>query len=211
MTSTSTELSAPKTTAILAGIVAAQATSHRELLATVTVGELLSALGARAFGLTLILFGLPNLLPVPGLPILTGLVLALLALQILLGRNTLWLPSRLAAAQISRPTLANLVSRALPLIERAERFCRPRFAIAAGPTARRVVGGTVLLLAILLVIVPIPWIGSLPQGLSICALGLGLAERDGIVVIAGFALSAIAGLCAAGITYAIYAGALLIF
>ena len=188
--------------------MAAQASSHSDILATVTIGDLLAALRNRAFGLSLILFGLPNLLPIPGLPIITGMVLVVLALQIMVGRDVPWLPDRIARTALSRAHLTAVMNRTLPLLTSIEKVTKPRFGVAAGPTARRAVGLAVLVLAILLVIVPIPWIGSMPQGLALCVFGLGLTERDGVLVIAGFLLAAIATAIGAGIGYTVLAGAL---
>jgi hypothetical protein len=197
-----------KTSQILASLMSAQSSTHSEILATVTVGDLMAALRNRAFGLSLILFGLPNLLPIPGLPILTGIVLVVLALQIVVGRDVPWLPDRIARATLPRAKLTAVMDRTLPLLASIEKVTKPRFGLAAGPTARRAVGIAVLILAILLIIVPIPWIGSMPQGLALCVFGLGLTERDGVLVTAGFLLAAIATAIGAGIGYTVIASIL---
>ncbi len=197
-----------KTSQILASLMSAQSSTHSDILATVTVGDLMAALRNRAFGLSLILFGLPNLLPIPGLPILTGMVLVVLALQIVVGRDVPWLPDRIARATLPRAKLTAVMDRTLPLLASIEKITKPRFGLAAGPAARRAVGLAVLVLAILLIIVPIPWIGSMPQGLALCVFGLGLTERDGILVVAGFLLAAIATAIGAGIGYTVVASIL---
>lgn len=200
-----------KTSQILASLVSAQASSHADILATVTIGDLMAALRNRAFGLSLILFGLPNLLPIPGLPIVTGMVLAVLALQIVAGRDVPWLPRRIAQAALPRARLSAVMERTLPLLAVMEKLTRPRFSLAAGPAARRAVGLAVLVLAVLLILVPIPWIGSMPQGLALCVFGLGLTERDGVLVTAGFVLAAVATAIGAGIGYTVVAGLLAVF
>lgn len=197
-----------KTSQIIASLMSAQTSSQAEVIGTLTVGDLMASLRTRAFGLSLILFGLPNLLPIPGLPILTGIILALLAVQIVVGRDVPWLPARIAGTALPRERLHQVMARTLPLLRWIERVTKPRFALAAGPTARRVVGLTVLVLAVLLIILPIPWIGSMPQGLALCVLGLGLTERDGVLVTAGFVLAAVATAVGAGIGYTVFAGAL---
>ncbi len=197
-----------KTSQIIASLMSAQTSSQAEVIGTLTVGDLMASLRTRAFGLSLILFGLPNLLPIPGLPILTGIILALLAVQIVVGRDVPWLPARIAGTALPRERLHHVMARTLPLLRWIERVTKPRFALAAGPTARRVVGLTVLVLAVLLIILPIPWIGSMPQGLALCVLGLGLTERDGVLVTAGFVLAAVATAVGAGIGYTVFAGAL---
>jgi hypothetical protein len=204
--------SAPeKTSQIISSLMSAHTSTHSEILPTLTIGDLLSALRNRAFGLSLILFGLPNLLPIPGLPIITGFVLVLLALQIVVGREVPWLPERIAKTSLPREKFSAVVRRTMPLLARLETVTRPRLSLAAGPTAHRAVGVAVLILAVLLILVPIPWIGSMPQGLALCVFGLGLSERDGILVVCGFLLAAIATAIGAGIGYTVLAGALAIF
>lgn len=197
-----------KTSQIIASLMSVQTSSDPEVFGRLTVGDLLASLRSRAFGLSLIVFGLPNLLPIPGLPILTGIVLVMLALQIVVGREVPWLPARIAGTALPRARLTQVVKRTLPVLRWVETVTRPRLALAAGPTARRLVGLAVLVLAVLLIIVPIPWIGSMPQGLALCVLGLGLTERDGLLVVAGFGLAAIATAISAGIGYTIVASAL---
>lgn len=197
-----------KTSQIIASLMSAHGSGEAEMIGNLTVGDLMASLRTRAFGLSLILFGLPNLLPIPGLPILTGFILALLAIQIVVGRDVPWLPARIAGTTLPRARLNSAMARTLPLLRWIERVTKPRFAVAAGPTARRVVGLTVLVLAVLLIILPIPWIGSMPQGLALCVLGLGLTERDGVLVTAGFVLAAVATAVGAGIGYTVFAGAL---
>ncbi len=203
--------SAPRTSEILAGLVAAQTATHSDILAQVSVGELMAALRNRAFGLSLILFGMPNILPIPGLPVVFGLVLAILAAQIAFGREAPWLPRAIADRTVSRKALSGVIGRTLPWVRWIERFSRPRFPAAVSPLARRVVGATVFVLAFLLVVLPIPWIGSMPQGIAITLFGLGLAERDGFLIVAGYAFSGLAFLIGAAIGLAVWYGALLIF
>jgi hypothetical protein len=49
-------------------------------------------------------------------------------------------------------------------------------------------------------------IGQIPLGIAVCIVGLGLVERDGVVVIAGFAIGAIGLTLSLGFVYAIVAG-----
>lgn len=69
------------------------------------LGDLVALLGKRSFGIVLVLFGLPNLLPVPGLPILCGVVVGVVALQMLRGHEALVLPRWLAQRRVKRRDL----------------------------------------------------------------------------------------------------------
>lgn len=169
-------------TSELLAIVASSQTGER-----VRVEDLVNALRNRAFGMVFLVFGIPNCIPLPpGVPVLCGIVLALVGIQMALGRTELWLPRRVAEFSFPRSTLDTVVTRAMPWIVRFERWSRPRYRAFAGPAARRVVGLIVVLLGFILIL-PIPFLGNLPPGIAVCILGIGLIERDGLVILAGFA------------------------
>lgn len=195
----------PRTSELLAAVLAA----HTE--PRVAVGDLIDALRNRAFGITFLLFGIPNCLPMPpGIPVICGIILGLIGLQMAIGRQELWLPQFIAKRTFSRSILEAIVSRSSSWIQWFERWSRPRLEVFAGPTARRVVGAMVVLLGFVLLL-PIPFLGNLPPGIAVCILGLGLVERDGAVILAGFFATALGTLITAGMTWAIWQGAVAIF
>ena len=51
-----------------------------------------------------------------------------------------------------------------------------------------------------------PVVGQIPLGIAVCTVGLGLVERDGLVVMAGFAIGTIGLALSFGFVYAIVAG-----
>jgi hypothetical protein len=51
-----------------------------------------------------------------------------------------------------------------------------------------------------------PFIGQIPLGLSVCLVGLGLVERDGLFIIAGALIGAVGLMLSAGFAYAIISG-----
>lgn len=77
-----------------------------------SIGEIVDTVGEKGFGLTLMVLSLPSALPVPapGYSTPFGIVIGLIALQMMLGRQTLWVPERLKASVSSprcrRPCLA---------------------------------------------------------------------------------------------------------
>lgn len=91
-----------------------------------------------------------------------------------------------------------------------ERFAKPRLHLFADARARRIIGivGLILGLALLL---PIPIIGNVPLGIPICILGLGLVERDGAIILAGYVATSVGLLITAGLGWLIFQGALAIF
>lgn len=172
----------------------------------ISVATIIGALQDRAYALLVVLLGLPNCLPMPPpIPLVCGLVLAFVAAQMLAGRATPWLPKTLLAKSIGQVELARAVSRALPALTRLERISRPRLTVLGGAAAIPVLGLLILVLALGL-IVAAPFIGQIPLGLSVCLVGLGLVERDGLFIIAGALIGAVGLMLSAGFAYAIISG-----
>ncbi len=73
----------------------------------VCLRDLNQGVGPKSFGLTLLLLSLPSALPVPapGYSTPFGIALLLVSLQIILGRQSVWLPARMANIRIA-PKLA---------------------------------------------------------------------------------------------------------
>lgn len=158
----------------------------------VSLGDLVRALRNRVFGLGILLFAIPNIFPMPpGIPAAMGAVLMLLGGQLALGYNSIWLPKKLARRQIGRETLRKISERSVPWIQRFERFSKPRLDMFTTQTSARVVGAVVAVLGFVL-LMPFPFLGNIPPGVAACVLGLGLVERDGLIVLAGHLSSAIA-------------------
>ncbi len=169
----------------------------------VAVRDIVAALRDRAYALLVVLLGLPNCLPMPPpIPLVCGLVLAFIAAQMLMARATPWLPLRLLNRSIAQADLARAVERALPPLIRLERFSKPRLTMLGGPFALPVLGAVLLILALGL-IVAAPFIGQIPLGLAVCLVGLGLVERDGVLIIAGAVVGALGLALSAGFAYAL--------
>lgn len=146
-------------------------------------GDLVAAMGDRAFGPLLFLFALPNVLPTPpGTAGIMAIPLIFLAVQMVLDRKP-WLPGFVARRSVSRETFSGFVTRATPWLMRAGRFLRPRMAVFVSPRSERLVGAACLVLALVLLL-PIPFANSTPA-LAICVFALGVLERDGAWIIAG--------------------------
>lgn len=177
----------------------------------VAIGDLVHALRNRAFGVTLLLFGIPNCIPMPpGIPVICGTILILAAIPMIMGRDQMWLPERLARRTIAKSDLERISTLAMPWILRLEKMSRPRMPVFAGPTARRIIGAVVAFLGFVLIL-PIPFLGNMPPGIAICIFGLGLIERDGLIILIAFFATVIALAVTVGMTWAIIMGASWLF
>ncbi|PZU91551.1 MAG: exopolysaccharide biosynthesis protein exod [Chelatococcus sp.] len=177
----------------------------------IAVGSIVAALKDRAYALLVVLLGLPNCLPMPPpIPLVCGIVLGVVAVQMLAGRAMPWLPQSLLSRSIAKADLERAVARAMPVLLRLERISRPRLTGLGGRYAIPVLGLLILVLALGL-IVAAPFIGQIPLGLAVCLVGLGLVERDGLLIIAGAVFGAAGLVLSAGFAYAIVAGILELF
>lgn len=161
---------------------------------TISIRDLSAQLGDRGFGLMLLLFSLPNTipLPIPGVSTLTSLPLIFFSAQLCLGKERIWLPNWLADRQIPMSSLRPLIQKSLPWLMKLEKLVKPRLDKITTRSFERLAGGLMLILA-LLIALPIP-LGNLPLGIAMAVLALAITERDGIVMITGW-LFTIFALC----------------
>lgn len=158
--------------------------------ARVTIGDFIEHLGGRrSFGAALLVLGLFAWLPVwpPGVASIFGLALVGVAVQMVLGRPQPILPGRFLRVGMNAERARRLARRAVPWIQRAERYIRPRRSSLAGPDAERWLGLVILGLA-LVICVPLPMTNA-PPGAAIVVLALGILARDGVFIITGLILA----------------------
>ncbi len=158
---------------------------------TVTVDRLLRSFGVRGFAFLLFLLPLLNLalFMVPGLSFLFGLPMLVFAAQMLTGLHRPFLPSFLRNQKIAIATLDRGLDVGMRLLGVIEPFIKPRLPfIAAAPQGDRVHSILALVLS-LLVALPVPFL-NLPPSLGAVVFSLGLIQRDGVFILAGYGLAA---------------------
>jgi hypothetical protein len=75
-----------------------------------SVRTIVGTLGERAYALLIVVLGLPNCLPMPPpIPLMCGLLLVFVALQILFGLRSPWLPQRILNHTIAHADLVRAV------------------------------------------------------------------------------------------------------
>jgi hypothetical protein len=174
--------------------------SADETRTRISVSDLIVAMEGRATGALLLLFALPNVLPTPpGTSGILGLPLVYLSGQMMLGRLP-WLPPFIANRSMSRDDFAQMISRATPLLARAEKLLKPRLSLFVKDSAQNIIGAVCLLLAVVLML-PIP-LGNMLPAIAISLISLGVLERDGAWVLGGFAMATAALFVVAGVIFA---------
>ncbi len=175
----------------------------------VSVGDLLSALGDRALGALMFVFAVPNVVPTPpGTSSVLGVPLVFLAAQVAFGLKP-WLPGIISKRSMSREDFHLLICRVVPWLERAEKLLKPRVSVLALPPMEYVVGLICLVLALVLVL-PIP-LGNMLPAAAISLMALGLLERDGVWILAGFVATLVSTVLVSGVLYALFKTAIFFF
>lgn len=157
---------------------------------TITVGEFVSLLGTRSIASAILIFSLPNSLPIigpPGLSTVTGLPIVFFALQLLFGRDSIWLPRKLSEKKISQNVLQKIIKIMLPIIQWFEKWMYNRWHFVFAHHGKQIVGFVIFIMSLVLIL-PIPG-GNLLPGLSITLLALSIIQLDGLFVVLGIIFS----------------------
>ena len=151
----------------------------------VTVGEILSSLKDRGFGVFMILFALPNAV-IPGISFILGAPVVLLALQLAFGQGEVWLPEFMRRQKLSAALFEKVAARVETFLVWVEKRSMPRWcSIVSGP-GERLLGLYIAVVAAFLMM-PIPF-GNGPPALGIALMAVGLIEKDGKAAVIGMVL-----------------------
>lgn len=177
----------------------------------ISLGELTTSLGDRGFGLLVLIFALPNIIPmIPGVSTVSGVVIALVGLQMMIGRHAPWMPAFVAEKTMPREQLAAMVDRTVSWVERLERVAQPRWTGMTRGPMHVVLGAMFVLLGAILAL-PLSWIGNFPPGVALVVLSIGMLEEDGLLVALGHAIGIVATLLVLALVAALVAAALVSF
>lgn len=164
----------------------------------VALDRLIEVLGDRVYGLVFLLLAIPNM--IPGVALLLGLPLVLVAGQMVLGWERPRLPRAIGRRTLRTADLRAFTARAVPWLARAETMLRPRGLVLFGRTGERLLGAVVLAMAVVLTL-PI-WGANFLPALAIALIALALIERDGAMALLGIAAAAASVVVASGVIYA---------
>lgn len=163
----------------------------------IPMGEVMRRGGSRAHGLGLLLFALPETLPlpIPSISLILAIPLVVISAHLVLFGEGQGIPKQIRDRSIP-VSLVKKVSKYLgPVFRTIERLSHPRFEALAD--RERLLGVACLLLAIILLL-PIPF-GNLLPAVCLAAIAFGMIQRDGVIVALGL-VGAIA--CLALVFYA---------
>ena len=158
-----------------------------------TIGTLIDVFREKSFAVLFVF-----LLAVPAIPAPTGgathvmeVIAALLALQLIAGRDEIWLPERWRRIEVSGPRKQRMIERLLRLIRRLERLSKPRMAGLFKTRPARVAFGLLVLggSAAAFFAPPFTGLDTLPA-LGVVLIALAVLLQDVLVAAVGCAVLA---------------------
>ena len=171
----------------------------------VTLRELLGLVGEQGLLVFCAILALPFLLPVtiPFMSTALGLPMLMIGVAVVMNRVP-WLPDRLIDHALPSETVQQVLDRAAHAAARFEHLVRPRFLVLTGTAFANVVNGVVLVVAVVALMAPLPLVpfANTAPAIGIILLCIGMAERDGVVILLGHVVTLLA---------AIFVGTLLYF
>jgi hypothetical protein len=156
-----------------------------------TLGSLVDVFEEKSFAILFVL-----LLGVPALPLPTGgathvfeIIAVLLALQLIAGRQQIWLPQRWCRLELAGATQQRFITALMKAIRRLERLSRPRLRFLFGHRVSNVIFGLLVLGGSLGAFLAPPFTGldTLPS-LGVVLLSLGVLLEDSLVAIVAVAV-----------------------
>ncbi len=169
---------------------------------SVTLRELLRLVGEQGLLVFCAVLAMPFLLPVslPFMSTALGAPMLLIAFAIITNRVP-WLPDRLLDHALPSATVQHVLERATRAAGRFEHLVRPRVLMLTATAGVNSLNGIVLMIVVLLLMAQLPLVplaNTLP-GVAIVLLCLGMAERDGVTLMAGYVASTLSAVYVVGI------------
>jgi hypothetical protein len=159
-----------------------------------SLGSLIGLFGEKSFALVFVL-----LLGVPALPLPTGgvthvfeIIAMLLAVELIAGRDEIWLPRRWCRLDLAGPGQQRFLHALTRMIRRLERVSRPRLRFLFGHRLSNIVLGTLVVGLSLAAFLAPPFSGldTLPA-LGVVLLSLGVLLEDIAVVVIALVVGAV--------------------
>lgn len=153
-----------------------------------TVGGLIDLFDEKSFAILFVI-----LLGVPALPVPTGgvthvfeVITVLLAAQLVVGRDAIWLPRKWCRLELAGDNQQRFLAGLMKLIDRLERLSKPRFGFLFGSRPSNSVFGLLVIGASVAAFVAPPFTGldTLPA-LGGVLISLAVLLEDFIILVAG--------------------------
>ncbi len=167
------------------------AANHDEL----RVADVLDDFGARSFGPFIMIPAVLEITPVggiPGVPTVLALFIALIAVQLLIGRDHVWMPQFVQRRAVGSKKLHKAVGKLKGMANFLDRHSKGRLEGLTKGTAIKLVAAVII--ALCCTVPPLeflPFASTIPM-LAIAVLGLALTVRDGALLLGSLLFAGLA-------------------
>ena len=160
----------------------------------ISLSAVLETMGERSFGPMLVLAGVVVLAPligdIPGIPTTVGIIVFLVAGQLLLGRKHFWLPRWLLERSVASDKARKALGWLRPPARVIDRLLAPRLTMFTRGAATYAVAVACLVIAMTMPAMEVVLFAANVAGAALCAFGLALIARDGLMALIAFAFTA---------------------
>ncbi len=149
----------------------------------ITLNHLLNKLQQKDNLFLIILLALLAITPIsfiPGMTALFGLSIVFITGQILIGRNKIWLPTKIKNKQIPH-NISEGILKIMPYVKFIEKYIKKRAVFFSSRSIKYFFISFIFILSILLII-PIPYLNFITS-FAIILISIGLIEKDGFLLI----------------------------
>lgn len=170
-----------------------------------SIGKTLDLAGYAGMGFVILFLSLPALVPIPGpFGMVFGTALAIVAIQITLGRSSLWLPSKLRRRVLPPSLFLMLLRNAFSVLRKSKRVARANRAPSMTEGSLHALLGLIVLAMAILIILPIPFGNFLPV-ISLVILAISLIKKDGVLLVIGMFASLLTLTATGALLYGVFA------
>ena len=161
----------------------------------VRVADVLDDFGARSFGPFIMIPAVLEITPVggiPGVPTVLALFIALIAVQLLIGRDHVWMPQFVQRRAVGSKKLHKAVGKLKGMANFLDRYSKGRLEGLTKGTAIKLVAAVII--ALCCTVPPLeflPFASTIPM-LAIAVLGLALTVRDGALLLGSLLFAGLA-------------------
>ncbi|QOV22001.1 exopolysaccharide biosynthesis protein [Anabaenopsis elenkinii] len=152
----------------------------------VTLAEIMLLAKERVFGFLLVILSLPSALPVPapGYSIPFGILIFLLAVQLMMGAKIPWFPAQMLNHPMKLGTVQRFLQAGIPWLQRIEAVARPRLTYICTTLPGKITIGMAVALMAISMMIPVPGTNTLPA-VGVFVTSFGLLEDDGVISLGG--------------------------
>lgn len=159
----------------------------------VSLEQVVRAVGQRSFAPLLLLAGIILFSPlsgIPGVPTLMAILVLLVALQLLLGRQHFWLPQWILKRSVSDKKLRKALHWLRKPAQFIDRWLQPRLVFLVRRAGTYVIAAICAVIALALPMMELVPFSATIAGMALTAFGLALVAQDGALALFAFAVTA---------------------